>query len=190
MRCGSRPPRGKRFETDFVILCTGFTVDRAHGPSLRALPTGSPPGRDRFTPPAGPRERGAGALPLSGAGLRVHRTRARHGAVAEGHPLLQPRRDPEPRQDQRRHPGGQRGRRPAGARHRRRVLCRGRGAALRGPAGVREARAARRRVDRRRGGETDQACGTGRGRPSASIATMVKWPSVTLTSSMVLARMT
>jgi 3-hydroxyisobutyrate dehydrogenase len=35
-----------------------------------------------------------------------------------------------------------------------------------------------------------QMSGTGRGRPSASIATMVKCPSVTLTSSMVLERMT
>jgi cation diffusion facilitator CzcD-associated flavoprotein CzcO len=142
---------GKRFETDFVILCTGFTVDHRARPELAGVAEKIAIWADRFTPPADLASEELAHFPLSGAGFLVHRTRARHGAVAEGHPLLQPRRDLEPRQDQRRHPGGERRRRAADTRHRRRVLRRGYRAPLRGSAGLPEAGTARRRVDRRRG---------------------------------------
>ncbi|MGH6917228.1 MAG: FAD-dependent oxidoreductase, partial [Geminicoccaceae bacterium] len=44
---------GKRFETDFVILCTGFTVDPLARPELAGFAEKIATWADRFTPPAG-----------------------------------------------------------------------------------------------------------------------------------------
>jgi FAD-dependent urate hydroxylase len=44
---------GKRFETDFVILCTGFSVDLRARPELAGLADRIATWADRFTPPAG-----------------------------------------------------------------------------------------------------------------------------------------
>jgi cation diffusion facilitator CzcD-associated flavoprotein CzcO len=44
---------GKRFETDFVILCTGFTVNHRARPELAAFADRIAVWADRFTPPAG-----------------------------------------------------------------------------------------------------------------------------------------
>ena len=43
---------GKRFETDFVILCTGFTVDVRARPELAGFADRIATWADRFTPPA------------------------------------------------------------------------------------------------------------------------------------------
>jgi FAD-dependent urate hydroxylase len=43
---------GKRFETDFVILCTGFTVDHRARPELAGFAEEIATWADRFTPPA------------------------------------------------------------------------------------------------------------------------------------------
>jgi FAD-dependent urate hydroxylase len=45
--------RGKRFETDFVVVCTGFTVDPPARPELAAYAEKIAIWADRFTPPAG-----------------------------------------------------------------------------------------------------------------------------------------
>ena len=44
---------GKRFETDFVILCTGFTVDPLARPELAGYADQIATWADRFTPPEG-----------------------------------------------------------------------------------------------------------------------------------------
>ena len=44
---------GKRFETDFVVLCTGFTVDHRARPELAAFADQIAVWADRFTPPEG-----------------------------------------------------------------------------------------------------------------------------------------
>jgi hypothetical protein len=44
---------GKRFETDFVILCTGFTVDPLARPELAGYADRIATWADRFTPPEG-----------------------------------------------------------------------------------------------------------------------------------------
>ena len=44
---------GKRFETDFVILCTGFTVDPLARPELASFADQIATWADRFTPPEG-----------------------------------------------------------------------------------------------------------------------------------------
>ena len=164
---------GKRFETDFVILGTGFTVDPRARPELAGFADKIATWADRFTPPADLAseelahfpylapdfsftEREPGTAPWLkdihcfnyAATLSLGKISGDIPAISEGAAL-------------------------AGALHRRRVLCRGRRAALRGPAGVRKAGAPWRRMDRRRGAQPDSRLKPRR--PGEALMAANKW---------------
>ncbi len=139
---------GRGFETDFVILGTGFEIDLAARPEFGDAAREIALWEDRYTAAARGGEPRPRQVSLARRRLLADREDPGRRPVPDPHPRLQLRRGAQPRQGLRRHSGRQRRRAVAGAGRRRGLLERRRREALGRRPGLRQARAPRRRMDR------------------------------------------
>ena len=147
-RVVAETPHGS-FEADFIIAATGFRNDFAGRPEFAAIA----PHIRTWGDGAHTAEIGAGRPEPHGrarsrARLRVPGEAAGRLPDALPYPLLQRRRGAEPRQGLRRYPGGLGRSGSADPRHRLGALRRRPRRPFRGPQGLRQARAAGRRMGR------------------------------------------
>ena len=110
-RDAASAPGRPGFETDFVILGTGFAVDHAARPEFADSRPEIASWGDRYTPAAGGGERRASPpIPGSPTTSPSPRESAGDAPFLAQSALLQLRCDAQPREGQRRHSGDQRGR--------------------------------------------------------------------------------
>ena len=140
-------PKGE-FALDFLIFSTGFRIDWTARPEFAALARTCAPGATATRPPPATRTRNC-MTPRPGPRLRAAGKIARRLSRAGPRALLLVPGRADTRHGVGRHPRHQRGREAPGPRHRRAVLPRGRGRALRQHGSVLRAGSVRRRMDAR-----------------------------------------